>query len=203
MWHKDGINLVLKLRVLFSHWENRNTLKAIGFSLGMSRSPRAEVQDHTFLQNTKGWISDKGYPQKGEPISKNLYICYWEHAVFKEIQLRNERDSGVKAFHFFLNSLWEKHKRDEGVLLPWQLGEAQAGRGYSGTDKAWHPDSRWEKWGPGDWVGMNNLLFSYSSATLPDLKTEPIELNSMHSDCDWWISIHAFPLTWKAHPLLV
>lgn len=104
---------------------------------------------------------------------------------------------------FFGNSLWEKHKRDEGVLLPWQLGEAQAGRGYSGTDKAWHPDSRWEKWGPGDWVGMNNLLFSYSSATLPDLKTEPIELNSTHSDCDWWTSIHASPLTWKAHPLLV
>lgn len=93
---------------------------------------------------------------------------------------------------FFWNSLWEKHKRDEGVLLPWQRGEAQAGRGYSGADKAWHPDTRGEKWGPGDWVGMNNLLFSYSSATLPDLKTEPIELNSMHSDCDGWTSIHAF-----------
>lgn len=60
-----------------------------------------------------------------------------------------------------------------------------------------------KKWEPGNWAGMNNLLFSCSSATLPDLQTEPIVLNSMHSGCDGWTSIHASALTWKAHPLLV
>lgn len=114
-FYRCGTNLMLKLCVLLSHWENRNTFKAIGLSLGMSRSPRAEVQGHTFLQNTKGWISDKGYPQKGEPISKNLCICYWDHAVFKEIQLRSEREPGVVAFHFF-GIVCEKNTREMRVF---------------------------------------------------------------------------------------
>lgn len=169
MCHRAGINLVFKLHVLLSLWENTNIFidtENRGPRMQKSSSPITKLQGYMLLQNTKRWISDKGYPPK-RPQSWKLPDRTREHAFPKKFN--RKMGEILVSWHFILlNSWWEKNKRDEGIRLPWQRGEA------------WLVPWSWQSWAsrfykretgllrPGDWVEMNILLFLYTSATLPD-----------------------------------
>lgn len=108
IWHRDGINLVLKLYTLLSHWENRDTLKASGntqsanVKLSQTWSTRSLIASE---HRRNGFLT--GVTHRREDPTRELVILLLRTSSF-------ERNSAEKweflvSWHFnLLNSLQEK-----------------------------------------------------------------------------------------------
>lgn len=131
MWHSNGIHLILQLRILLSHWENRDTFKATGNNTQSSKVKVFQswsTRSHVASEH-KGMDFWQGSPTQERVQSWELVTLLLRTCSF-------ERNSAEK---------WES-SWCHGTSVFWIVCEkkTQEGWGFSVTMTTWR-DPGWQR----------------------------------------------------------
>lgn len=131
MWHSNGIHLILQLRILLSHWENRDTFKATGNN---TQSSKVKVFQ-TWSTRSHVASEHKGMDfWQGSPTQERVQS--WELVTLLLRTCSFERNSAEK---------WES-SWCHGTSVFWIVCEkkTQEGWGFSVTMTTWR-DPGWQR----------------------------------------------------------